>query len=202
MRLVFKVLIVSAVILLAFIGLAAYSASQLEVVSAGISGVEGLSLSGVALLGEIEVVNSGFLPARVDRITYEAYLEGVDGLIATGELTGGTLRAGEAKNFPFIVNVEWVPSLETAMDLFFSEKTSAVVNGTVHLVELKGLLSIEIPFSAEASLEGYIEQFVPEAMRIIPEGVAGDVAGIMEGIVDAVSESVKEGAGMLGDAIS
>ena len=74
------------------------------------------------------------------------------------------------------------------------------MNGTVHLVEM-GLVSIDIPFVAVVNLEGYIEQFIPDSLRVIPEGVAGDVAGILGDIMGAVSEGVKDSAGAVGKII-
>lgn len=203
-----KVVIVAAALIIAVAALFIYSAKGVSIRSADVINVSDFSLIGATIYGEIEVYNGGFLPIRVDRITYTARIEDIEGIIGQGEVTGGTVMAGESKVFPFTLKITWIPSLDTALSLLTSDLAYASINGTAHIIELKGLLRVELPFSARANLEGYIVQFIAGTPELIPEGLAGDVMDILEDVLGTVSEGaydgagyIKEGAGYIRDAV-
>lgn len=179
------------VILVAVAGLFAYSAKDVEVVSADISTIKDLSFTGVTIEGDIEVYNGGFLPVIVDMITYTVMLENVEGIVGEGNITGGTVMPGENGVFPVVIRLEWIPSLETALELITSEKTFAEVSGIVHIAELKGFIKLELPFTARVNLQGYVEQFMPTFPSIKPGGITSDIIEGVGDVIDIVSENAE-----------
>ncbi len=196
-----KYLIIAVVIVAAISAMFAYSIRDVKVVDASFNEVKDLSFSGFSLGGNVSVYNGGFLPVRVDRITYNVTLGEVKGVIGEGELIGGTVMAKETKQFHFTADIKWVLSIDTALELLLANKTYADVQGIVHVIEYKGLVKLKIPFSARVNLEGYIEQLVMESPSVEIEGIAGDIAGILGDIAGSVSDEAVRGAGIVIDVI-
>jgi len=192
-----KQIIMAFVIIAALSAMFAHSIRDVKVAGASIDEIKGLSLTGFSLAGKVSVYNGGFLPIRVDRITYNVTLGEVKGAIGKGELIGGTVNAKETKQFQYTIDIRWVPSAGTALELLLANKTYADVTGIVHVIEYKGLVRLNMPFSARVNLEGYIEQFAIGQPSFELEGIIGDVAGIVGGIAGDVSEEVKQGAGIV-----
>ena len=189
-----KYAIIILVVAAALAAMFLYSIRDVKVVGASIDEIKDLSISGFSLGGRVRVYNGGFLPIRVDRITYNVTLGEVKGVLGKGALTGGTVNAKQTKDFVFDVNVEWVPSIDTAIELLLANKTYADVRGIVHVLEYKGLVKLKIPFSARVNLKGYIEHLVMESPSVELDGMMGDVAGIIGDIAEGVSEELKKDA--------
>jgi len=190
-------IVAAIVIMIAVAGLFAYSARNVEVVSADISTVKDFSFTGVTIEGDIEIYNGGFMPVIVDKITYNVMLEEVDGVIGDGEITGGMVMPHENGTFPIVIRLEWVPSIETAIDLITSDKTYAEVVGIVHIAELKGFIKLELPFTARVNLKGYVDQFLPTLPEVLPGEITSDIIDTVGDVIDVVSEN----AGGIIDAI-
>ncbi|MBN2112237.1 hypothetical protein JW707_04010 [Candidatus Woesearchaeota archaeon] len=175
-----------------------YSAKDVSVVSAGVTSVSELSIDGVTLKGYVDVHNGGFLPAGVKNITYTVELEEMENVIGRGVLEGGIVKPKETGRFPYSIRIEWVPSIQTALDLLLSKHTFAKVEGVVNVASIK-VVRVELPFSAKVNLEGYIEQFVVGSPEFIPEGIASDLPGIIEGVVGNMTEGAETAAGYIED---
>ena len=190
------------VIIIAVAGLFAYSAKDVEIVSADISTIKDLSFTGVTIEGEIEVHNGGFLPVIVDMITYSVVMEDIEGVVGEGNITGKTVMPGENEMFPVVIRLEWVPSLETALELITSNSTYAEVAGIVHIAELKGFIKLELPFTARVNLQGYVEQFMPTLPSVIPDGITSDIIEGVGDVIDIVSDNAGDIIGAIEGLVS
>jgi len=184
-----KIIIIAFILIVIGAGVFLYSARDVEIVSAEIDGISGISLSGLTMEGGLEVYNGGFLPVRLDRVDYNITIEGIDGVIGDGELIGGVIAADETKEFPFEIRLSWVPSVETALQMLEADYTYANVEGVAHIIEMKGLMKIDLPFSAKVNLEGYIEQFIPSIPEVVPEGIVEDVVDVIGDVYDYVADN-------------
>ncbi len=167
------------------------SAKKISVEESAIDSVSELGISGITLNGHLNVKNGGFVPAYVENITYSVKLEDVPGIIGNGAISGGVLKAGESKEFPFSIKLEWVPSIETALSLIHSDKTYALVEGNANIVSLK-YIKLSIPFTARVNLEGYIEQFAVELPPIV-----SDVVDAVEGVISELNITLEDIAGVI-----
>ena len=168
----------------------ALSAKQVEIVSADISTVKDLSLSGLTIEGSVKIYNGGFMPVIVDRITYTVTVQNVKGVVGKGNITGHAILPKESGVFPVSIRLEWVPSIETAIELITSNSTYAEIKGIAHIAELKGFIKLELPFTAKVNLKGYVEQFTPTLPYLVPEGITSEIVDIIGGAIGAFAEGV------------
>lgn len=177
------------------------SAKDVSIVSAGVDSVSEVGITGMTLDGYVEVYNGGFLPAGVENITYTIVIEGIDNLVGEGVLEGGMIKSKATGRFPYSIRIEWVPSIDTALQLIFSNLTYAKIEGVVNIASIK-VVRVALPFSAKVNIEGYIEQFVVGVPEIIPGGIASDVLDIVEEVIGNVTEEAQNIADTIGDFIS
>ena len=201
MKKLFKIIFLIVVLAVIAAGFLFYSSKDVSVVSANVTSAEELSITGITLRGYVDVYNGGFLPAGVENITYNVTLENVDGIIGKGFLDGGIIKPKETKRFPVSIRIAWVPSIETALDLLFSDSTFARVEGVVNIASIK-VVRVRLPFSARANIKGYIEQFAIGLPEVIPGGIVYDVIGIVEDIAGNMTGEAKDVADAIEDFIS
>ncbi len=169
---VLSLLLVCAVV---YVGLYAYSASKVEVRQVKVTDVRNISLEGAELVGIIELYNGGLISVSIDRIEYLLSMEDADAELVKGSIIGGEIPAGKAVNYSISTRIMWAPTAEAAYKFLTSEKTTAKLEGTVHVAKI-WFIDVKVPFEQEIELKNYINEFLAEELRKnLPPEVAGQI---------------------------
>ncbi|MDD5111234.1 MAG: LEA type 2 family protein [Candidatus Altiarchaeota archaeon] len=152
-------LVLLSIVLAAYLGLYAYSASRIEARDVGLVRVEDFSMEGFSLLGYVELYNGGLIPVSVDSVDYRLILEDGGVELAKGSIEGGSIPVKESVNRTFTTNVKWTPTAETALRILKGDETFVKLQGSVHVKRLL-FIDVSVPFEYRLDINAYIRELV------------------------------------------
>ncbi len=104
-----------ALIILAFPLYQLYALNAIEIQSFAISKVSLSNNLQFFVEGSGELYNPSLIPVTIKEIRYEAYVN--NGLIMNGAIKGKTIPAKSAELFIFSQQIEWIPDIDTALQI-------------------------------------------------------------------------------------
>lgn len=158
LNIVLAVLALILIGLFSYAGLYYYSAKSIEFRDAGVSQLRDISFHGAVIDGTIILYNPGYIDISSERIYYEIYLESGQRL-ASGNIYGGELPAGQSAGFDFTTAVDWGSALDLAQGYLSSSETNILINGTV-LVKDIGVARFQFPFERKVDISPYLDDYI------------------------------------------
>jgi len=163
-------IIVAVLIALGLYGYLYYdSLTKLELRDFYVNDLEDLSLDGFTLEGNINVYNGGVLTVGMDHIEYNVTMESTGALLAQGNIEGKKIQSKEITEFSFLATIEWVPTIDTAVELISAEQVNVIIKGDVYVADIY-FTEIIVPFEHTVDIKPYVMQF---AQQKIEEGISG-----------------------------
>ncbi|MFA6888743.1 MAG: hypothetical protein WC254_04580 [Candidatus Woesearchaeota archaeon] len=77
--------------------------------------------------GSSELYNPSLIPVTIKEIRYEAYIG--DEQILNGTVTGKKIPARSGESFTFNQQIEWIPDIETALDITAGKNVTMIIKG-------------------------------------------------------------------------
>ena len=116
--------------------------------------------------GTAELYNPSLIPITINNIYYSGSIK--DQEVFEGTMTGMTIRAGEAVQFPFAEEIDWVPDQETVVEILQGKNVTLIINTKTHvsylyLLTLTGEKEINIPLTT------VVRPYVEEQVAVVSE---------------------------------
>jgi LEA14-like dessication related protein len=191
-----RVIFITLVLLLLFLGAYSYSLSKVELRKVNIDNLQNVNQSGFTIGGTVELHNGGIIPVRVNNITYNIILENLSNESAKGNIRGAILRPGRTEKFLFLHRINWAPTTEVALELITPDKAYTKVQGTVYVTDFL-FVDIKIPFEERINLEEHIKQFAKKDTEetIIKTGSA--ITNTTNTLVETISGALEQNTSII-----
>lgn len=123
-----------------------YSLTQVRLSKVQITKAGEINIDGFSLSGNIELVNEGVSPVKINHISYDILYGNSNNILTTGYVVGGVIPAKSLGEYTFSNDIKWEPSSELAQELLKPGNSLSEAVGLVKLANFK-VIYFDSPFS-------------------------------------------------------